>query len=59
MQRILMGILLSVAVTAPVLAALKTGDMAPDFTAQASLAGKAFSYSLSDALKKGPVVVYF
>ena len=33
--------------------------MAPDFTAQASLAGKAFNYSLADALKKGPVVVYF
>ena len=27
--------------------------------AQASLAGKEFSYSLADALKKGPVVVYF
>jgi len=43
----------------PVLAALKAGDAAPDFTAQASLNGKAFSYSLQDALKKGPVVVYF
>lgn len=40
-------------------AALKEGDAAPDFKAQASLAGKAFSYSLKDALKKGPVVVYF
>ena len=59
MQRKLVGILLSVALTAPAFAALKSGDMAPDFTAQASLAGKAFSYSLADALKKGPVVVYF
>ncbi len=40
-------------------AALKEGDAAPDFTLQASLAGKAFQYSLKDALKKGPVVVYF
>lgn len=40
-------------------AALKEGDAAPDFKAQASLAGKAFSYQLKDALKKGPVVVYF
>jgi peroxiredoxin len=32
---------------------------APDFTAEASLAGKAFTFKLSDALKKGPVVVYF
>lgn len=59
MQRKLVGFLLSAALAVPALAALKTGDMAPDFTAQASLAGKAFSYSLADALKKGPVVVYF
>jgi thioredoxin-dependent peroxiredoxin len=59
MQRKLVGILLSVAMTVPAFAALKSGEMAPDFTAQASLAGKAFSYSLADALKKGPVVVYF
>jgi peroxiredoxin Q/BCP len=59
MRRQLVGILLSAAMTVPAFAALKTGDMAPDFTAQASLAGKAFSYSLADALKRGPVVVYF
>ncbi len=40
-------------------AALATGDTAPVFVAPASLAGKAFTYSLSDALKHGPVVVYF
>jgi len=43
----------------PVLAALKVGEMAPDFSAKASLAGKEFNFSLQDALKKGPVVVYF
>jgi thioredoxin-dependent peroxiredoxin len=43
----------------PSIAALKQGDTAPDFKAQASLAGKEFTYSLHDALKKGPVVVYF
>ena len=43
----------------PVTAALKPGDMAPDFTAQASLGGKVFAFSLADALKKGPVVLYF
>lgn len=43
----------------PASAALKQGDAAPDFTLQASQAGKAFSFSLKDALKKGPVVVYF
>jgi len=40
-------------------AALKTGEKAPDFSAAASLAGKEFNFSLQDALKKGPVVVYF
>lgn len=43
----------------PAGAALKEGDAAPDFDARASLAGKAFNYSLKSALKKGPVVVYF
>ena len=43
----------------PAMAALKEGDSAPDFKLQASLDGKAFNYSLKDALKKGPVVVYF
>jgi thioredoxin-dependent peroxiredoxin len=40
-------------------AALKPGDKAPDFSTQASLAGKAFDFSLATALKKGPVVLYF
>ena len=40
-------------------AALNIGDTAPDFTAQATLAGKEFTYSLRDALKSGPVVLYF
>src|SRR6187402_2331368 len=40
-------------------AALKEGDAAPDFKAPASFNGKAFPYSLKEALKKGPVVVYF
>jgi peroxiredoxin Q/BCP len=43
----------------PLLAALKQGDNAPDFSARASLAGKEFNFSLQDALKKGPAVVYF
>ncbi len=43
----------------PVLAALKEGDTAPAFKAQAALAGKSFNYSLQESLKKGPVVVYF
>jgi peroxiredoxin len=43
----------------PAFAALKAGEVAPEFQAQASFAGKATPYSLKDALKKGPVVVYF
>src|SRR5450631_162163 len=40
-------------------AALPNGHAAPDFTTQATLAGKPFTFSLADALKKGPVVLYF
>jgi peroxiredoxin len=59
MKRFLLGCVLASAVALPALAALKAGDTAPDFTAQASLGGNAFSYSLKAALAKGPVVVYF
>ncbi len=38
---------------------LKAGAKAPDFTAQASLGGKVFSFSLAQALAQGPVVLYF
>ena len=43
----------------PARAALEQGSTAPDFTAPAFMAGKAFTFNLNDALKKGPVVVYF
>ncbi len=59
MKRFLVGALLSSALVVPAYAALTNGESAPDFTAQASLAGKEFTFSLNDALKKGPVVVYF
>jgi peroxiredoxin Q/BCP len=63
MKRALLGTLLAaaaaLAVTLPASAALKEGDSAPEFKTQASLAGKAFNFSLKDALRKGPVVVYF
>lgn len=44
---------------APAFGALKEGQIAPDFTAPAYLAGNPFSFHLAEALKKGPVVVYF
>jgi len=59
MKRLLLTCLISTAICLPALAALKDGDQAPDFTAQASLAGKEFKFSLKESLKKGPVVVYF
>ncbi len=40
-------------------AVLKTGDAAPDFSTEASLGGKTYTYALADALKQGPVVLYF
>jgi thioredoxin-dependent peroxiredoxin len=44
---------------APAEAALPLGAAAPTFTTQAALGGKPFTFNLSEALKKGPVVVYF
>lgn len=49
----------AVVLATPALADLKPGAKAPDFTAQAYLAGQPFTFKLADALKKGPVVVYF
>ncbi len=51
--------LLSLVAAAPAHAALAVGASAPDFSAEASLGGKAFNFSLDEALKKGPVVLYF
>jgi peroxiredoxin len=44
---------------APAFASLREGTQAPNFTAPAYLAGQPFTFTLADALKKGPVVVYF
>lgn len=61
MKRFLLGCLLLSAIMLPAAAAaaLKEGEAAPDFEAQASLAGKPFAFSLKDTLAKGPAVVYF
>jgi thioredoxin-dependent peroxiredoxin len=40
-------------------AALPVGAPAPDFGAEAALGGKGFRFQLAEALKKGPVVLYF
>ena len=47
------------ALCAPAHAALKPGDAAPDFATEAAMGGKEFRFALADALKKGPVVLYF
>jgi peroxiredoxin Q/BCP len=54
-----LGALIALTSAIPAFAALEPGATAPAFTAQASQAGKEFTFSLADALKKGPVVVYF
>jgi peroxiredoxin len=59
MTRRIPVLVLASVMAVPAFAALGPGAPAPDFTAQASLAGKTFTFSLKDALKKGPVVVYF
>jgi peroxiredoxin Q/BCP len=59
MKHALRCFLLSCVLAMPAMAALKEGDIAPDFKTQASLAGKEFTFSLKQKLKSGPVVVYF
>lgn len=59
MKKWIVASVLSALVALPAVAALKEGDRAPAFQLQASLGGKAFQYTLTDALKQGPVVVYF
>ena len=57
-MRILLAALMTFG-TLPALAALPDGASAPTFTTKASLAGKDFDFSLAEALKHGPVVLYF
>ncbi|HEX4860326.1 MAG TPA: peroxiredoxin [Rhizomicrobium sp.] len=60
MKRILAGaVVLAGLAAAPAHAALAVGAKAPDFDVKAAQAGKEFDFSLADALKKGPVVLYF
>ena len=51
--------LAAVLMSAPATAALPKGTKAPAFTTDAAVGGKHFTFRLADALKKGPVVVYF
>ncbi|MGB6985838.1 MAG: peroxiredoxin [Candidatus Aquilonibacter sp.] len=51
--------LIAAFICAPAYAALDDGTKAPDFTLQATQGGNVFTFNLTDALKKGPVVLYF
>src|SRR6476469_4177057 len=46
-------------ISTPGFAALSVGAKAPEFTTEAALGGREFTFSLAEALKKGPVVLYF
>ncbi len=63
MKRLTVALLLSGAIAGltatTALAALPDGATAPEFSAKATLGGKEFKFALADALKQGPVVLYF
>jgi len=61
MKRILIGPTIAALTVAafPAFAALKVGTPAPALTANAYVDGKPTPFSLANALKKGPVVLYF
>jgi peroxiredoxin len=58
-MRVLIAAGLAMLVGAPAQAALQLGVKAPDFSVPATQGGNAFTFHLADALKKGPVVLYF
>jgi peroxiredoxin (alkyl hydroperoxide reductase subunit C) len=54
-----LSLALTTALAGTAMAALPVGAPAPNFTTPATLGGKEFSFTLANALKKGPVVLYF
>ena len=50
---------LALALSTAASAELPTGAKAPNFTARGALGGKLFTVNLAQALKRGPVVLYF
>ena len=53
------ALLMTVSVGSSAVAALDVGEVAPDFTTSAAIAGKVYNYSLKESLAKGPVVLFF
>lgn len=58
MKRLVFSLVFALFATAA-FAMLKPGDPAPDFSVEAANGGRDFTFSLKEALKKGPVVLYF
>ena len=56
MKKLLLGLALSALISLPVLAALKVGDMAPNFTLSSTAGGKV---TLADYKGKSVVVLLF
>jgi peroxiredoxin Q/BCP len=59
MKNLVISSIAAVLLSAPALADLEVGDVAPDFEADGYLGGEAFSFDLAEALSEGPVVLYF
>jgi peroxiredoxin Q/BCP len=59
MVRLVAATLASLTLALPAWAALDIGERAPDFAAVAARDGTVFDYSLAEALKTGPVILYF
>ncbi|RTL36424.1 MAG: peroxiredoxin [Burkholderiales bacterium] len=57
--RLLSALPLLLGLALPAHAALTVGAPAPEFSAEAAVGGQPFTFKLAEALKKGPVVVYF
>jgi peroxiredoxin len=58
-KHLLLSVALAVLAVAPAKAELKIGDAAPSFTAVAIRGGQEVPFALADALKRGPVILYF
>ena len=59
MRRLALAAALAALAATPAMAALKEGSKAPDFNAPGFQAGKPITFSMTEARKKGPVVLYF
>ena len=58
-MRVLTAAFATMLLANPAMAALQPGQQAPDFSTTATLGGHEFPFHLADALKSGPVVLYF